>query len=108
MCSNAGPQTAVFYLEIQDGSPITFYCNATFSAPKIKLIESIANFGLSKINTIQKYRLTIQNINPIPAEILIKSTRFDELKFDTYERFKLSGKRPLGEVQTLDSNTLKF
>ena len=48
---NCGEKNAYFFVEIEDGEPITFQCNATFRGPVLKLIEPVCDYGLVKINT---------------------------------------------------------
>jgi len=72
-CSECGDQSAFFYIEVQDGAPISFQCKASFKGPTLKIIEPVVDFGLMKINTSSKFRINIENTSPIPSEVLIRS-----------------------------------
>lgn len=78
---DCGDKLAYFYIQIQDGAPISFQCRATFRGPIIKLVEPIVDFGLVKINTQQEFRINIINTSPIPAEICIKNSKNKRLNF---------------------------
>lgn len=49
--SECGRGFAYFYIEIEDGSPVTFSCQADFRGPILNLVEPIVDFGLTKVNT---------------------------------------------------------
>ena len=78
-----GEQSAFFFVEIADGAPISFQMKGTFRGPIIRVIEPVIDFGLVKINTLQKFRMTIENCSPISTEILLKSVRNADLTFKT-------------------------
>jgi hypothetical protein len=73
MSSECGEKLAYFYVEVQNGAPISFQCRATFIGPVIKVSHPIVDYGLVKVNTTQIIYLTIENTTPIGAELLIKS-----------------------------------
>lgn len=81
-CSECGEQSAFFYIEVQDGAPITFQCSGTFRGPTLKIIEPVVDFGLMKINSSSKFRVNIENTSPIPCEILVKSFKCTDISFD--------------------------
>ena len=47
------------------------------------MLDPIADFGLVKVNTSEKYRITLENTSPVPAEVLIRSVRNKDVNFDT-------------------------
>lgn len=49
--SECGEKIAYFFIEVDDGSPISFQCRATFRGPILKLVEPIIDYGLIKVNT---------------------------------------------------------
>jgi hypothetical protein len=88
-----GEANAFFYIEVQDGAPISFQCRATFRGPTLKLIEPVVDFGLLKINTTSKFRINIENTSPIPCEIMLKSFRYSHLSFDNLSQNKDSSRQ---------------
>jgi hypothetical protein len=72
---NCGEKNAYFFIEIEDGEPLSFQCMATFRGPIVKLTEPVCDYQLVKINTEQEYKITLENQSPIPARIMIKSSR---------------------------------
>ena len=71
--TECGDQAAFFYIEVQDGAPISFQCSGSFRGPTLKIIEPVVDFGLMKINTSSKFRINIENTSPIPCEIVLRS-----------------------------------
>ena len=65
--SEVGEKMAYFYVEVQDGAPISFQCRAHFRGPIVKIIEPIIDYGLVKVNTQQKFRINLENLSPIPT-----------------------------------------
>jgi hypothetical protein len=49
--SVCGEQMAYFFVEVQDGAPLSFQCRASFRGPIIKVIEPVIDYGLVKVNT---------------------------------------------------------
>lgn len=49
--SIVGEQMAYFFVEVQDGAPLSFQCRASFRGPIIKIIEPVIDYGLVKVNT---------------------------------------------------------
>ena len=103
---SCGEMNAYFYIEITDGSPITFSCRAKFRGPTVKVAEPIVDFGLVKANTAPKYRIVIENLSPVYSEILVKSIRNKELSLATIESHKYLNK--FRETRTLKGNSLKI
>ncbi len=101
-----GEQLVYFYIEIADGAPITFQVRGTFRGPRVRIMDPVIDFGLIKVNTQNKFRLTIENSSPIPATILVKSVRNTGLTFDTMLTQRTS--RRFRETKTLELNCLKF
>jgi hypothetical protein len=64
---SCGLKNAYFYVEISDGAPISFQCMANFRGPIVRVVEPIADFGLVKVNTTQKFRITLENLSSIPS-----------------------------------------
>jgi len=75
VATECGTHSAFFYVEIEDGPPISFSCEATFRGPIVRLVEPVVDFGLVKVNSTQKFRVNLENTSPIPAEILIKNSK---------------------------------
>ena len=42
---------AFFYIDIEDGAPISFQVVANFMGPIIRCYQPIVDFGLTKVNT---------------------------------------------------------
>lgn len=78
-----GPATAFFYIEIEDGPPVSFQVQADFRGPIVTVNEAVIDCGLSKVNTDQDQVITLKNESPIPAEFIIKSARNKKLTFDS-------------------------
>lgn len=72
---------AYFYIEIEDGSPISFSCQATFRGPLLNLVEPVIDLGLTKVNTTRTFQLTLQNKSPIPAAFIIKNAKNKRMNF---------------------------
>ena len=49
--SQCGKAIAYFYIEIEDGPPVSFSCQADFRGPIVKLVEPVLDLGLAKVNT---------------------------------------------------------
>jgi hypothetical protein len=71
--SECGDMSGFFYIEVQDGAPLSFQFRANFKGPTLKLIEPIVDYGLMKINTSSKYRINVENTCAIPCEVSIKN-----------------------------------
>jgi len=102
MSSALGDQSAFFYIEVQDGAPISFQVRASFKGPTIKIIEPVIDYGLVKINTSSKYRVTVENTSPIPCEVLLRAFRHDHITFDNYQKHVDS----IRQIYTAESNCL--
>lgn len=42
---------AYFYIDIEDGAPISFQVVSNFMGPIVKCLQPIVDFGLVKVNT---------------------------------------------------------
>ena len=42
---------AYFYIEIEDGPPVSFSVQADFRGPIVELLEPVIDFELAKVNT---------------------------------------------------------
>lgn len=82
--SECGEQSAFFYIEVNDGAPLSFQCRAQFKGPTLKVLEPVVDFGLLKINTTSKYRINVENTSPIPCEVLLKSFRYEDINFENF------------------------
>jgi hypothetical protein len=71
---NRGLALAYYYVEIEDGPPISFQCQADFCGPCVENKDPVINVGLSKVNTKKNQTIELTNTSPIPAEFLIKSS----------------------------------
>ena len=49
--SLCGEQMAYFFVEVQDGIPLSFSCRATFRGPILRIVEPVIDYGLVKVNT---------------------------------------------------------
>ena len=49
--SECGEGLAYFYIEIEDGPPVSFSCQAEFRGPIVNLVEPVVDLGLAKVNT---------------------------------------------------------
>ena len=88
-----GKGLAYFFLEIEDGPPVSFSCQANFRGPILKLGHPVIDFGLSKVNTQKTAKLTIQNESPIPAPFMIKSAKNKKLTWDNHITLEESQQR---------------
>lgn len=79
--SECGEKLVYFFIEVEDGSPLSFQCRATFKGPILKLVEPVLDYGLVKVNTQQKFRINIENTSPIPMEIIAKNFKNKRLTF---------------------------
>jgi hypothetical protein len=46
-----GKAIACFYVEIEDGPPVSFSVQANFRGPIVELFEPVINLELTKVNT---------------------------------------------------------
>jgi hypothetical protein len=53
--SEIGLGLAYFYIEIEDGAPVSFSCQATFRGPILNLVEPVIDLGLTKVNTVKHF-----------------------------------------------------
>ena len=73
---------AYFFIEIEDGPPVSFQVVADFMGPLIKCVHPIVDFGLVKVNSTEYFDIQLENTSPVPAEVLIKSSHNTRLDFD--------------------------
>lgn len=73
---------AYFYVEIEDGAPISFQVNADFRGPIVKFHNPVIDFGLIKVNTTESTSITVENTSPIQAELLFKKSVNGRLTFE--------------------------
>jgi len=76
-----GTALAYYYVEIEDGPPISFQCQADFCGPSIETRDPVINIGLSKVNTKKMQAIELTNTSPIPAQFLIKSSKNHKMNF---------------------------
>lgn len=76
-----GEGVAYFYIEIEDGAPISFQVQCEFIGPIIKCHQPIIDFGLVKVNSHQLHDIQIENTSLISADVLIKSSHNLRLDF---------------------------
>lgn len=79
--SEVGLGLAYFYIEIEDGAPVSFSCQANFRGPIMNLVEPVIDLGLTKVNTIKHFQLTLQNKSPVSATFIIKNSRNKKMTF---------------------------
>jgi hypothetical protein len=76
-----GPAISYFFIEIEDGAPISFSCQADFRGPILALSEPVIDVGLAKVNTKKHFSINLENKSPIPASFIIKSSKNKKLNF---------------------------
>jgi hypothetical protein len=76
-----GDCSAFFYIEIEDGAPVSFQVVCNFMGPIVKCKHPIVDYGLVKVNSQTDFEIEIENTSPIPAEILIKNSNNHRLNF---------------------------
>jgi len=76
-----GPAIAYFFVEIEDGDPISFSCQAEYRGPIVHLDEPVIDVGLAKVNTDKHFSITLENQSPIPANFILKSAKNKKLSF---------------------------
>ena len=79
--SEIGECKAFFYIEIEDGAPVSFLVVADFIGPFVKCHHPIVDYGLVKVNSTEDFEVEIENLSPIPADILIKNSVNAKLDF---------------------------
>ena len=72
---------AYFYIEIEDGAPVSFQVVANFMGSIIRCMQPIVDYGLIKVNTTEDFEIEIQNESPIVADLLIKNAQNSILDF---------------------------
>ena len=82
--SECGKAIACFYIEIEDGPPVSFSVQADFRGPIVELLEPVVDLELAKVNTRQQRTLTLRNESPIPATIVIKNSKNKKLTLENF------------------------
>jgi rRNA maturation protein Rpf1 len=77
-----GECMAYFFIEIEDGAPVTFQVVCNFRGPIVLCHQPLVDFGLVKVNTLEQYQMEIENTSPIPAQVLIKNSLNKNLGFN--------------------------
>lgn len=77
-----GECIAYFYIEIEDGAPVSFQVKCNFMGPIVKCHQPILDYGLVKVNSQEEIEIEIENCSPIPAEVLIKNSNNLRLSFE--------------------------
>jgi hypothetical protein len=89
---------------VEDGAPISFQVRASFKGPTLKVLEPVVDYGLVKINTSSKYRISVENTSPISCEILVRPFRFGNINFDNFEK----NLEKIRSVFTTDGNIIRI
>ena len=108
---NCGEKNAYFFVEIEDGEPLSFQVSAKFRGPLVKLIEPVCDFQLLKINTEREYKITLENQSPIPATVMVRNVRNKHLNSFAMIEEKLAERKDLSEFagfKTLGSNMIRL
>ena len=84
MSTECGEGLAYFYIEIEDGPPVSFSCQADFRGPIVNLVEPVVDLGLAKVNTQQQFTLTVENKSPIKADFCIKNSKNKKMTIDNF------------------------
>ena len=79
-----GKAIVCFYIEIEDGPPVSFSVQADFRGPIVQLLEPVVNLELAKVNTQQQRTLTLVNESPIPATFVVKNSKNKKLQLDNF------------------------
>jgi hypothetical protein len=110
-----GQAISYFFIEIEDGAPISFSCQANFRGPIIALSEPVIDVGLAKVNTQKHFSINLENKSPIPASFIIKSSKNKKLNFlnalaeDTQEGTDVQSSLILGRpVRSGKGNQISF
>lgn len=69
-----GDCMAYFYIEIEDGAPVSFQVVCNFIGPFVKCYQPLVDYGLVKVNTQEDFEVEIENLSPIPTQILVKNS----------------------------------
>ena len=91
-----GKALAYFYVEIEDGPPVSFSVQADFRGPIMRLKDPVVDLGLTKVNTQKTFSVTLENTSPIPATFIIKSAKNKKMTF--------SNAINLDELQSISGN----
>ena len=89
---------------------MTFQCAATFRGPILRVIEPVIDYGLTKVNTNQQFRVHIENLSLIPSQIIIKNAKNKRLNFQTLAQLEKSDQidddPSVGLSKTTNGNTM--
>jgi len=77
-----GKAIAYFFVEIEDGPPVSFSVQADFRGPIMSLSEPVVDLGLTKVNTQKTFTVTLENTSPIPASFILKSAKNKKMNFN--------------------------
>lgn len=88
-----GNQRAYFVGEVKDGNPFAFEVFGHFVGPRVKLIEKTIDYGLIRTKSTYDFKLNIENLSDIDAEILIKNAKNSALTFETRNVEKTGSER---------------
>lgn len=81
-----GNHHAYFTGEVEDGNSFSFEIFGHFTGPRVILKNLIRtlDYGLLRTKTAYEYKLNLENLSDIEAEVLIKNTKNKALTFETY------------------------
>lgn len=77
-----GECMAYFFIQIEDGMPISFQVLSNFVGPIVKCTTPIIDYGLVKVNTKETFEIQIRNESPIVADVLVKNCKNERLQFN--------------------------
>lgn len=77
-----GECMAYFYIEIEDGAPVSFQVACNFMGAIVRCYQPIVDYGLVKVNTQEDFEIELHNQSPIPADLLIKKASNERLGFE--------------------------
>lgn len=72
---------AYFYIEIEDGAPVSFEVRCEFMGPIVRCLTPIIDYSLVKVNSQESMTITVENQSPIPAKVLFKKSGNELLNF---------------------------
>ena len=98
-----GECMAYFYIEIEDGAPVSFQVVANFMGSIVRCYQPIVDYGLVKVNTTEDFEIEIENESPIEAELLIKNAANSILNMSN-----MIESRGIGDGKVIDEECLIF
>lgn len=72
---------AYFYIEIEDGAPVSFQVTSEFMGPIVRCFTPIIDYSLIKVNSSESLEIVVENQSPIPANVLFKKSENEKLNF---------------------------